>query len=412
MVYVNSKKFACESCIKGHRSSSCTHTDRPLFEVKKKGRPVSQCTKCRELRQSRKVHSKCTCNPVGDSPTPAELVRVLSGSKSRRFIPIVPALPNGLKDVLQASGIHSYAPADARQRVASLLNPCSCKSVWRCKCRESNPSGSKHERNSDALVLPAAMCCGEASASSSATPGAPMMHRSFRQSSPTMSSNKRPNHDSVITPGPDLPPIYLDVAPASTPLIPTFPTMPPLSTIASLAGSGCTCGVQCACPGCLEHRGAEHASKDRKDCANGCGTCVDHSIGIALPNSEPGTNYLDKFFARAAALPAPPANRKMGVGMDLDPMNVTVYPDAARDAGERGVAFGLVNLPKLECCSGRCECPNGTCGCGKFCSGRCVEHEDENTRKQGIIVAPEAAPLVQGTLVKAGSPVSRSCCAG
>lgn len=188
--------------------------------------------------------------------------------------------------------------------------------------------------------------------------------------------------------------------------------MPPLSTIASLAGSGCTCGVQCACPGCLEHRGAEHASKDRKDCANGCGTCVDHSIGIALPNSEPGTNYLDKFFARAAALPAPPANRKMGVGMDLDPMNVTVYPDAARDAGERGVAFGLVNLPKLECCSGRCECPNGTCGCGKFCSGRCVEHEDENTRKQGIIVAPEAAPLVQGTLVKAGSPVSRSCCAG
>lgn len=188
--------------------------------------------------------------------------------------------------------------------------------------------------------------------------------------------------------------------------------MPPLSTIASLAGSGCTCGVQCACPGCLEHRGAEHASKDRKDCANGCGTCVDHSIGIALPNSEPGTNYLDKFFARAAALPAPPANRKMGVGMDLDPMNVTVYPDAARDAGERGVAFGLVNLPKLECCSGRCECPNGTCGCGKFCSGRCVEHEDENTRKQGIIVAPEAAPLVQGTLMKAGSPVSRSCCAG
>ncbi|KAF8203742.1 hypothetical protein BJ912DRAFT_210540 [Pholiota molesta] len=27
MVYVNSKKFACESCIKGHRSSSCHHTD-------------------------------------------------------------------------------------------------------------------------------------------------------------------------------------------------------------------------------------------------------------------------------------------------------------------------------------------------------------------------------------------------
>ncbi|KAI0706185.1 copper fist DNA binding domain-containing protein, partial [Cytidiella melzeri] len=60
-VFVNGKKFACESCIKGHRSSSCGHNERPLFEVKKKGRPVSQCEKCRELRKTRRVHSKCIC---------------------------------------------------------------------------------------------------------------------------------------------------------------------------------------------------------------------------------------------------------------------------------------------------------------------------------------------------------------
>ncbi|KAI0353163.1 copper-fist-domain-containing protein [Trametes cingulata] len=60
-VYVNDKKFACESCIKGHRSSNCQHTDRPLFEIKKKGRPVSQCEKCRELRKTKRMHSKCTC---------------------------------------------------------------------------------------------------------------------------------------------------------------------------------------------------------------------------------------------------------------------------------------------------------------------------------------------------------------
>ncbi|CAK5265469.1 unnamed protein product, partial [Mycena citricolor] len=40
---------------------------RPLFENQKKGRPVSQCEKCRELRQSRRVHSKCNC-PQGNSP--------------------------------------------------------------------------------------------------------------------------------------------------------------------------------------------------------------------------------------------------------------------------------------------------------------------------------------------------------
>ncbi|KAF9642501.1 copper-fist-domain-containing protein, partial [Thelephora ganbajun] len=61
-VQINDKKFACESCIKGHRTSSCSHTERPLFEIKRKGRPVSQCDKCRGLRKTRRVHSKCLCS--------------------------------------------------------------------------------------------------------------------------------------------------------------------------------------------------------------------------------------------------------------------------------------------------------------------------------------------------------------
>ncbi|KAF8973839.1 hypothetical protein BDZ97DRAFT_398793 [Flammula alnicola] len=101
MVYVNSKKFAwyfhsghgfpssdadasspSESCIKGHRSSSCHHTDRPLFEIKKKGRPVSQCTKCRELRQSKKFHSKCTCNHMMEEVQAVQPLASSSNSKS------------------------------------------------------------------------------------------------------------------------------------------------------------------------------------------------------------------------------------------------------------------------------------------------------------------------------------------
>jgi hypothetical protein len=31
------KKFACGACIKGHRSTSCSHTDRTLLEIGKKG---------------------------------------------------------------------------------------------------------------------------------------------------------------------------------------------------------------------------------------------------------------------------------------------------------------------------------------------------------------------------------------
>ncbi|ENH73481.1 Copper resistance protein CRF1 [Fusarium oxysporum f. sp. cubense race 1] len=55
------ERFACESCIRGHRVAQCQHTDRPLLRVGRKGRPVSQCTHCRTLRTSRSVHTKCKC---------------------------------------------------------------------------------------------------------------------------------------------------------------------------------------------------------------------------------------------------------------------------------------------------------------------------------------------------------------
>ncbi|KIW03634.1 hypothetical protein, variant 2 [Verruconis gallopava] len=37
------KKVACGPCIRGHRSSKCTHSDRVLIEVRKPGRPLSAC---------------------------------------------------------------------------------------------------------------------------------------------------------------------------------------------------------------------------------------------------------------------------------------------------------------------------------------------------------------------------------
>lgn len=54
-------KHACATCIRGHRSSSCTHSDRQLYEVRKKGRPVSQCPHCRDLRKIKSCHTRCAC---------------------------------------------------------------------------------------------------------------------------------------------------------------------------------------------------------------------------------------------------------------------------------------------------------------------------------------------------------------
>jgi len=53
-----------ETCIKGHRSTVCKHTDRPLFE----DRPVTQCKHCRELCKTKQAHVKCICELKEDSP--------------------------------------------------------------------------------------------------------------------------------------------------------------------------------------------------------------------------------------------------------------------------------------------------------------------------------------------------------
>ncbi|KAI9308424.1 hypothetical protein BJ944DRAFT_156257, partial [Cunninghamella echinulata] len=51
----------------GHRAAHCNHKDRPMVEIKKKGRPATQCKRCRELRIVRQLHVKCNCNNEKDS---------------------------------------------------------------------------------------------------------------------------------------------------------------------------------------------------------------------------------------------------------------------------------------------------------------------------------------------------------
>ena len=55
-------RWACQSCLKGHRVSGCTHVDRDLTLVPKKGRPVTQCQHCRQERKKRSAHVSCDCS--------------------------------------------------------------------------------------------------------------------------------------------------------------------------------------------------------------------------------------------------------------------------------------------------------------------------------------------------------------
>lgn len=43
MILVQGEKYACLNCIRGHRSSTCDHTNRPLVQVRRRGRPNHAC---------------------------------------------------------------------------------------------------------------------------------------------------------------------------------------------------------------------------------------------------------------------------------------------------------------------------------------------------------------------------------
>ncbi|KAI0960939.1 hypothetical protein AcV7_000176 [Taiwanofungus camphoratus] len=476
MVFVNNQKFACESCIKGHRSSSCAHTDRPLFEIKRKGRPVSQCEKCRELRKTKRMHNKCNCmaNSCHDGiPTASNAIvstiktsSLTKCSSASRFKPIAPALPNGLKDVFSAQGVSNAISSHPGSKVSTPSNSCHCTNSWNCQCRAADnasslnlPSSSVTEASSArrrnglvTLAQAAAFCCNQElplasdplnhpptttcvvssqvahSASTveveqsnerrkhrryhdglSSDPYFPPQPKRHKLSLPFTCEHE--SHALQTTRGPDLPPILypysnsLTSASEGASPSPTFPDIPPLSTIASLAGSGCCCGLQCSCPGCVEHRGAEHVSEDFNDCDDGCGTCVDNDGGIELPSAGPAfssgessssstSRFIDAFLARAASLPLPPRTRTAA----LDATNVTVYPStlflgAMKEREERGVAFGLVSLPPLECgCSGGCGCPEGRCECGDECGGCCASEID--SRDSETVGISMSAPTI------------------
>ncbi|KAJ1912791.1 copper-binding transcription factor [Tieghemiomyces parasiticus] len=103
MPIIDGKKFACEKCIKGHRATNCTHTDRELIEIKRKGRPASQCATCRENRKLNNVHAKCECRAL------------LQENKRRKVMP-----PPSVRA--------------SKSGIASLLNPCECSKSKMCVC--------------------------------------------------------------------------------------------------------------------------------------------------------------------------------------------------------------------------------------------------------------------------------------
>ncbi|KAJ1505086.1 hypothetical protein HMI56_001315 [Coelomomyces lativittatus] len=66
MILFGSLRFACTTCVRGHRPTTCDHVDRSLIELRKKGRP-SLSSPASSLPSSRPLGSLPSCGSCGPS---------------------------------------------------------------------------------------------------------------------------------------------------------------------------------------------------------------------------------------------------------------------------------------------------------------------------------------------------------
>ncbi|KAJ5915694.1 hypothetical protein N7466_011627 [Penicillium verhagenii] len=62
-------KWACESCVRGHRSTKCEHWDRIMVKIHKAGRPLTKCP-----------HDETVCDGNCTKTTRAFVVKIMKGS--------------------------------------------------------------------------------------------------------------------------------------------------------------------------------------------------------------------------------------------------------------------------------------------------------------------------------------------
>ncbi|GAA6014518.1 hypothetical protein JCM10207_001633 [Rhodosporidiobolus poonsookiae] len=98
-------KYSCEPCVRGHRQANCKHSDRPLQEIKRRGRPITACEECREARKQNNCHRSCKHCTIK--------------SKSEIGDAFIKTLPNGAADLSAASIVRRSSSVRSRSSVSS-----------------------------------------------------------------------------------------------------------------------------------------------------------------------------------------------------------------------------------------------------------------------------------------------------
>ncbi|KIR33342.1 ligand-regulated transcription factor [Cryptococcus deuterogattii MMRL2647] len=409
MVLINDKKFACEKCIKGHRVSACTHTDRPLFEVKKKGRPSTQCKHCKEKRKTAgsSVHTKCQCG-ASDSKTLKDILASVNAAhasanasagasaaantsvepefETRKGQPgSKPTFPRGLKDVHElaaaANGLQGLREDDqavraAERTVQALLNPCKCELGGPCTCCQIKTKPRKkhsgHELENAASVgatPPGGGCCGSSvvsrddvatrhsptSINSSETvhhppQTAPMLHKT-RLFSPYSTDLRRRDSSSSTgsrTPGWASP---RAVRPPPTRIRPLTDMRRLMSAALNQDGTLAS-EIPRSVVGLPTLPGIE--SFDTSANVENGEKSEDVDMPLAFPTSEDVVigacvqSIAQLICIAASQVPPPPPNRTDS----LNPHDTRILPPSASLSDDAARTMGIVPLKPLECCGG------------------------------------------------------------
>ncbi len=180
MVVIDGMKYACERCIRGHRVTTCTHVDLPLFQIKPKGRPASQCQHCRDSRKSRSLHANCSCGKKGNNSTcdchssgqcscgpkrkqRSSSIRVSGAAPPKDQKESTPRVPRqrhdssatALKALLEDNNGSGYSspvsrsstPMSVQSSVSISQNPPTDSSKWSPVSHQSSLNGSVQEDN-------------------------------------------------------------------------------------------------------------------------------------------------------------------------------------------------------------------------------------------------------------------------
>ncbi|QRV91585.1 metal-binding regulatory protein cuf1 [Ceratobasidium sp. AG-Ba] len=375
MILIDNQKFACSACINGHRSSSCHHTERPLFEIKKKGRPISQCERCRELRKTRSYHSKCLCDKPADAGEPALGADKTPGNKRKkgsRTAPKTPALPNGVKDLLDANKSPDSEQREEPRKKAKTTSSCTCgcDSTKRCRC-----GGGEFLAPIQAQTGGDACCIGTsypAVAGKRATPSRRVLpepkkyvstpSHALSKDLPTQVSStggccapKTSQEERFPVQYRDAPivikPLSLPPDSASPGLLPSIATW--TTTLPSLHTHSTTTMDSFAAAAAVA--AGHHSCPDR------CGTCQDRALTdmhiTTLGGAGSDDSSVESLLARAIAKLPPPPPGKLSVfqsAMGEDRVALVVLPrlDPASGTGNKGSCCGGPSVSALGRSSG------------------------------------------------------------